>query len=78
MSIRDLTSEQYIELGKLRLNHSDEDFTEILINDVSFEYFNGVSFIIKSDKWADLISPCTLNMFYPDEFMYLLSIGVEF
>jgi hypothetical protein len=65
-------------LAKLRLKHKGKDFTEITIEDDTFKYFNGVSFIVKSDKCADYVFSVSFDMFYPDEFMYLLGLGVEF
>jgi hypothetical protein len=78
MKLENLKQENFIELCKLRLKHKKEDFTEITIEDATFRYFNGVSFIVKSDKWADYRFSFSFDMFYPDEFMYLLGLGVEF
>ena len=78
MKLTNLKKEDFIHLAKLRLKHKGKDFTEITIEDDTFEYFNGVSFIVKSDKWADYIFSVSFDMFYPDEFMYLLGLGVEF
>ena len=75
MEIKNLSKENLIELGKLRLINKNQDFTEITIED---EYFNGISFIVKSNKWADYRFPVSFEMFYPNEFMYLLGLGVKF
>jgi len=79
MKLENLKQENLIELCKLRLKHKEEDFTEITIEDATFRYFNApVSFIVKSDKWADYRFSFSFDMFYPNEFMYLLGLGVEF
>jgi len=78
MKLKHLTQENFIELAKLRLKHEDKDFTEITIEDDTFRYFNGVSFIVKSNEWSDYRFSVSFDMFYPDEFMYLLELGVEF
>ena len=78
MKLKNLKQENFIELCKLRLKHKNKDFTKISIEDDTFRYFNGVSFIVKSDKWADEVFSVSFDMFYPDEFMYLLGLGVEF
>lgn len=79
MDIKELSKEQLIQLVKLRLfNEGKEDFTEVIIEESSFKYFNGVSFIVKSNKCADWVFNFSFRMFYPNEFMYLLSIGVKF
>lgn len=79
MDIKELSKEQLIQLAKLRLfNEGKEYFTELILEDSGFKYFNGVSFIVKSNKWADWIFNFSFRMFYPNEFMYLLSIGVKF
>ena len=78
MKLENLKQNQLIDLCKLRLKHKNQDFTEITIEDDTFEYFNGVSFIVKSEKWADYRFSVSFDMFYPDEFMYLLGLGVEF
>ena len=78
MKLKNLKKENFIELCKLRLRHESKDFTEITIEDDTFRYFNGVSFIVKSNKWADYRFSVSFDMFYPDEFMYLLGLGVEF
>ena len=75
MKLENLKQNQLIDLCKLRLKHKKQDFTEIIIEE---EYFNGISFIVKSNKWADYRFPISFDMFYPDEFMYLLGLGVEF
>jgi hypothetical protein len=76
--IKNLNQENFIELCKLRLKHKNEEYTEIIIDDDSFKYFNGVSFIVKSDKYQDSVFSMSFDMFYPDEFMYLLELGVVF
>ena len=53
MKLKNLKDENFIKLCKLRLKHENKDFTEITIEDDTFRYFNGVSFIVKSDKWSD-------------------------
>ena len=78
MKLKNLKQENFIELCKLRLRHENKDFTEINIEDDTFRYFKGVSFIVKSDKFADYRFSVSFDMFYPDEFMYLLGLGVEF
>lgn len=78
MELKNLKRENFIDLAKLRLKHKGRDFTEITIEDDTFKYFNGVSFIVKSDKWTDYLFPVSFDMFYPDEFMYLLGLGVKF
>ena len=78
MKLKNLKQENFIELCKFRLKHESKDFTKISIEDDTFKYFNGVSFIVKSDKWADYRFSVSFDMFYPDEFMYLLGLGVEF
>jgi hypothetical protein len=78
MKLKNLKKENFIELCKLRLRHESKDFTEITIEDDTFRYFNGVSFIVKSDKFADYRFSVSFDMFYPDEFMYLLGLDVEF
>ena len=78
MELKNLKQNQLIELCKLRLKHKKQDFTEIIIEDDAFEHFNGVSFIVKSDKWADYRFAISFDMFYPNEFMYLLGLGVKF
>lgn len=78
MKLKNLKQKNFIELAKLRLKHKGKDFTEITIEDDTFRYFNGVSFIVKSDKWVDEVFSVSFDMFYPDEFMYLLGLGVEF
>ena len=78
MKLKNLKQENFIELCKLRLIHENIDFTEITIEDDTFRYFNGVSFIVKSDKWSDYRFSVSFDMFYPDEFMYLLGLGVQF
>jgi hypothetical protein len=78
MKLKKLKRENFIELCKLRLKHENKDFTEMTIKDDTFKYFNGVSFIVKSDKCADYRFSVSFDMFYPDEFMYLLEIGVKF
>lgn len=75
MEIKNLSKENLIELGKLRLINMNQDFTEITIEE---EYFNGISFIVKSNKWADYRFPISFEMFYPNEFMFLLKLGVKF
>ena len=78
MKLRKLNKENFIELCKFRLKHESKDFTKIYIEDDTFKHFNGVSFIVKSNKWADYRFSFSFDMFYPDEFMYLLGLGVEF
>jgi hypothetical protein len=78
MELENLNQSQFIELCKLRLKNKNKDYTEITIEDATFRYFNGVSFIVKSDKWADDRFSFSFDMFYPNEFMYLLGLGVEF
>lgn len=78
MKLKNLKQDNFIEICKLRLRHENKDFTEITIEDDTFRYFNGVSFIVKSDKFADYRFSVSFDMFYPDEFMYLLELGVEF
>lgn len=62
----------------MRLKNKGEDFSEVCIEDNSFKYFNGTSFIVKSDKFADYRFSFSFDMFYPDEFKYLLGLGVKF
>jgi len=78
MELKNLKHENFIQLCKLRLKNENKDFTEITIEDDSFRHFNGISFIIKSDKWSDYRFSISFGMFYPDEFMYLLGLGVKF
>lgn len=78
MTLKNLTEENLIGLCKLRLKHKGEDFLEIKIDDDSFNYFNGVSFLISSEKYDEYLLSISFDMFYPDEFMYLLDLGVEF
>lgn len=78
MTLKNLTEENFIELCKLRLKHKGQDFTEIKIDDDSFNYFYGVSFIISSEKYDDYLFPISFEMFYPDEFIYLLDLGIDF
>jgi hypothetical protein len=78
MKLINLKPENFIELCKIRLTQEDQEFTEIIIEDSTFKYFNGVSFIVKSDKWADYRYSFHFDMFYPKEFMYLFGLGVEF
>ena len=78
MKLKNLKQENFIELCKLRLKHESKDFTKISIEDDTFKYFNGVSFIVKSDKFDDYRFSVYFDTFYPDEFMYLLGLGVEF
>lgn len=78
MTLKNLKTENFIKIAELRLKHENKDFTEITIEDDTFKYFNGVSFIIKSDKFADYRFSIHLDKFYPDEFMYLLGLGVKF
>lgn len=78
MKLKDLNKENFIDLCKLRLKHENKDFIEITIQDDTFKYFNGVSFIVKSEKFTDYLFSLSFDMFYPDEFIYLLNLGVEF
>lgn len=81
MKLNNLTTENYIKLCYLRLMHSEYkniNIIEIIIEDSSFKYFNGVSFIIKSSDVSDLRFSFSFDKFYPNEFMYLLSLGVIF
>jgi len=78
MKPQNLKQNQFIELCKLRLKNKNKDFTEITIEDATFKHFDGVSFIVKSDKWSDYRFSISFDMFYPDEFVYLLGLGVEF
>jgi len=78
MKLKNLKKEQLIKLCEFRLKHENKYFTEISIEDKSFKYLNGVSYIVKSDKWSDYRFSVSFDMFYPDEFMYLLELGVEF
>ena len=78
MKVKNLKQENFIELCKLRLKHENRDFTEVSIEDDTFKYFNGVSFIVKSDEYLDYRFSVSFDMFYPDEFMYLLGLGVKF
>jgi hypothetical protein len=77
-NLKNLNLENYIKLCKLRLGNMDRIFTEISIEDSSFKYFDGVAFIIKSNECHDYRYSFHFDVFYPNEFMYLLSIGVEF
>ena len=78
MKLKNLKPENLIELAKLRLKHQNKYFTDVIIEDNTFRYFNGVCFIVKSDKWDDYLLSVSFDMFYPDEFLYLLGLGVEF
>lgn len=78
MKLENLNRKNFIELCKLRLKHKGKDYKSIAIEDDTFIYFNGVSFIVKSDKWGDYRFSISFDKFYPDEFMYLLALGVEF
>ena len=78
MKPQNLKHENDIQLCKLRLKNESKEFTKISIEDDTFKYFNGVSFIVKSDKTADYRFSVSFKMFYPNEFMYLLGLGVKF
>jgi hypothetical protein len=78
MKLENLKRENFIEFCKLRLKNENKDFTEIIIEDDTFRHFNGISFIVKSDKWADYRFSVSFDMFYPNEVMYLWGLGVEF
>jgi len=78
MNLKNLKKQNFIDLCKLRLGNEGKDFADIYIDDDTFKYFNGVSFIVRSDNWADYCFSVSFDMFYPDEFMYLLGLGVEF
>ncbi len=45
MKLKNLKQENFILLCKLRLKHENKDFTEITIEDDTFRYFNGDSFM---------------------------------
>jgi hypothetical protein len=77
MKLENLKQENFIEMCKLRLKHENKDFTEITIEDDTFRCYNGVSFIVKSEKFSDYRFSVSFDMFYPDEFMYLLGLCIR-
>lgn len=77
-NLKNLNKENYIELCKLRLENMEKDFTEISIDDSSFKYFDGVAFLVKSNICHDYRYSFHFDVFYPNEFMYMLSIGIKF
>jgi len=72
--LKNLTDEQLIKLCELRLSNENIEFTEIKIEDKSFTYLNGVSFIIKSEKFRDFRHIFSFDKFYPEEFIYIMTL----
>ena len=84
MTYTDLTTEQLIELAKLRLVHEQTNIepTEIILNKKRYypesKGIYAVDFLVKSKRWADFILFVAFTKMYPDEFLYLQKLGIEF
>lgn len=82
MELKDLTDEQLIDLAYMRAKHKETSFsgtiTDIVIKDKKSKYFNGASFLIKSEEYDDYLLGVSFDMFYINEISYLIKIGVKF
>jgi len=83
MTYPDLTDSQLIDLLKLRLQNekSNSTITDITISEKKHYKINDefvVGYIVKSEEWADEHRFICFNRFYPNEFLFLQSIGIKF
>lgn len=82
MKITELKDEEYEILMMRRLvNQGSKLFpiSRIVVEDKLFGHpSSSISFIVYSESFADSRQWIELSCFYPDEFFYLMSLGVEF
>jgi hypothetical protein len=82
MNYSNLTDDQIIHLAKLRLaNEKPMDFTiqslTITFKELVKDYLI-VTITIKTKEWADASVSISFQKLFPNEFLYLQSIGFQF
>ena len=89
MKYKDLTDEQLKKIARMRLKNERAKIkpTKIIISEKATRnhcidsgqkaYFS-VGFIVKSKEWSDYKFYINFTKFFPNEFLFMQNIGIEF